>query len=139
MNYLKVSIIEDPTIVYEIHEDSGAVIFTDALGGIIPTPAIAHYTSREGVTVFEPWMQLPIVAPISASMDKIYFLQRFTQAERIAIRTAAKSSAALEDFLELLNATTTVNTNDPLTIAGLHTFEQVGLLAVGRANQILGV
>jgi hypothetical protein len=139
MNYLKVSIIEDPSIVYEIHDEALVITFTDALGNVIQAPEVTHYTSRNAVTNFEPWMQLPTTPALSTNITKLEFLQRFTADERIAIRTAAKSNPALEDFMELLNAAQSVDTTFSETVAGLQTFEQVGLLAAGRANQILGV
>ena len=71
----------------------------------------------------------------------VQYLRRFTQDERIAIRGAAQSSAVLDDYLKLLDATIAqgglVNLNDPDTVAAVSMLEQVGLLSAGRAVEVL--
>ena len=69
--------------------------------------------------------------------DPLEFMRRFTQAERIAIWDASKTSTAIYDFLQLLMAAPSVHSNDPDVIAALTMFEQAGLLTVGRAQEIL--
>jgi hypothetical protein len=64
-------------------------------------------------------------------------LMLFTTPERVAIRTAAKASAAIEDWLDLLNHVPAVHLDDPETIAGVRALEAGGLIAQGRAGQIL--
>lgn len=70
-------------------------------------------------------------------MTRLEYLQRFTSAERMAIRAASKSNAQLEDYLALLDATENVHNNHPDVIAALTTLESVGLLASGRKEEIL--
>ena len=65
------------------------------------------------------------------------FLRRFTQAERVAIRDAAKVSTVLEDYLKILEITTEVRSDDPDSLASLTFLEQAGLIAEGRAQEIL--
>lgn len=65
------------------------------------------------------------------------FKRRLTQPERVAIRTAAKSNPVVEDFMDLLDAAAEVRSDDPDLIAGLGLLEQAGLLAEGRADQIM--
>lgn len=78
-------------------------------------------------------------APIVAmTWTKLEYLRRFTQGERIAIRTAARASPELEDYLQLLELATEVRSDDPDIIAALTTLEAVGLIAPGRAAEILG-
>lgn len=71
----------------------------------------------------------------------VAYLRRFSQAERIAIRAAAAGSAVLDDYLKLLDATIAqggiVNLDDPDTIAAVNLLEQAGLLAAGRAAEVL--
>ena len=76
--------------------------------------------------------------PQGRVMSKLAYLRLFTQTERIAIRTAATGSAKLTDYLELLNLADEVNTADPDTRAAVRMLEAVGLLAPGRAAEILG-
>lgn len=74
--------------------------------------------------------------------DALDFMRLFTQAERIAIRTLAKSDAAAEDFLDLLDKAaatgTLVHSNDPDLLAALSAFEAAGVIAEGRAAEIVG-
>ena len=70
-------------------------------------------------------------------MTKLEYLRRFTQDERVAIRAAAKSNAVLEDYMALLELAQDVNTTDADTVAAVNMLEQVGLIAAGRAQEIL--
>jgi hypothetical protein len=70
-------------------------------------------------------------------ITRLEFLQRFTMPERIAIRTAAKQSVALEDYLELVSVATFIDVTRPDTINGVRYLESVNLIGVGRADQIL--
>lgn len=68
------------------------------------------------------------------------FLGLLTRPERIAIRKAAVSDDALADYLDYLAKTRGIYRKAPLgqtTINGLNYLESVGLLAAGRAAEIL--
>lgn len=71
----------------------------------------------------------------------VSYLRRFTQEERIAIRASAVSSKVLDDYLKLLDITIAqggvVNLDDPDTIAAVNMLESVGLIATGRASEVL--
>jgi len=77
---------------------------------------------------------VPVVA---MTWTKLEYLRRFTQDERIAIRTAAKQVPQLEDYLALLELASEVRSDDPDIIAALTMLEGAGLLAAGRAQEIL--
>lgn len=79
----------------------------------------------------------PVQATGPSTMTKLEFLRRFTAPERVAIRTAAAQNAYLFDFMELLNLAEEVNTGDADTIAAVNMIEQSGLIAAGRAEEIL--
>ena len=100
---------------------------------------IASDTAGPGWTyangVFTP--PEPVTPPPVRELQKVEYLKRFTQEERIAIRTSAKVNAVAEDYIELMNAATVVHLDDPDTIKGVNTLEAAGLLAPGRAAQIL--
>ena len=70
-------------------------------------------------------------------ITKLAYLRRFMQAERIAIRTAAQSDAVLQDYLELLSLAEEVRLDDPDIIAAVNLLETAGLIAEGRAAEIL--
>lgn len=70
-------------------------------------------------------------------ITKQKFKLRLTQAERIAIREAAKANATVFDFQDLLDSGSHVDLSDNVLIAGLAAMEQFGLIAAGRAQEIL--
>lgn len=74
---------------------------------------------------------------IGRVFTKLEYLRLFTSAERIAIRDAAKQSPELEDYLEMLKLSDEINTGDPDTIAAVTMLELVGLIAAGRAQEVL--
>lgn len=70
-------------------------------------------------------------------MTKLEFLRRFTQEERVAIRTVAKSNPVLEDYMAMIDLAQDIDTSDPDTQAGVRMLESVGLIGAGRAQEIL--
>ena len=93
--------------------------------------ANGSYEEKQYWSPVEP----PAPAPIRF-LSRVQFLKRFTQSERIAIRTAAKVSPVVEDFMDLLNSTSEVNLDDQTTGEGLDALELAGLIHVGRAAEI---
>lgn len=65
------------------------------------------------------------------------FMRLFTPAERITIRQASASSAALGDFMDMMYAGDDVNLDSPETVAGVTMLEQAGIIAAGRAQEVL--
>ena len=76
---------------------------------------------------------VPVVA---MTWTKLEYLRRFTQDERIAIRTAAKQVPALEDYVALLELASEVRSDDPDIVAALQMLEGAGLIGAGRAQEI---
>jgi hypothetical protein len=77
-----------------------------------------------------------------AIVDTLITVGRFklllTKAERVTIRTAAESSADVEDFLDLLAGFTDgVSLADPLLIGALAELQAAGLLTADRVTAIL--
>jgi hypothetical protein len=70
-------------------------------------------------------------------ITKLAFKQRFTAAERIAIREAAKTVPEVYDFEDLVNSAAFIDLARPDTIAAVHYIEAGGLIAEGRAVEIL--
>lgn len=73
-----------------------------------------------------------------AALTKLKFIKRFTAAEYAAIKAAAAANPTLDYYWQMLMLAEEVRLDDPDTIAGVTTLEQVGLLAAGRAAEILG-
>lgn len=72
------------------------------------------------------------------ALTKREFLDRFTPQERIAIRQAAKTDLIVEDFLDYLDKSADILPGFPALLQGLGYFEQLGVLAAGRAAEIGG-
>lgn len=70
-------------------------------------------------------------------LTKLEFLRLFTMTERITMRAAAKESPVMEDYLQLMDLAQEMNLDDSDTIAGVQMMEQAGLLASGRAEEVL--
>lgn len=72
-------------------------------------------------------------------ITKTQFLDRFTDVEYAGIMIARKSSVAIEVWKDRFDRHTgLVNLDSPTLIGGLGAMEAAGLLAAGRAAQILG-
>jgi hypothetical protein len=76
-------------------------------------------------------------------LTKLEFMNRFTDTELANIYSAAKSSIMVEVWLEKLKAAspeadgTSIDLDDPRTVAGIQSLEAGGLIAAGRAAEIL--
>ena len=74
-----------------------------------------------------------------ARITRLQFLMRFTDAEMQAIVAAADASPALKAALLKWQTAEGTTLTDPVTQAGVQALEMAGLLAPGRAAQILAV
>lgn len=70
-------------------------------------------------------------------LTPVEFLRLFTPAERVAIRTAAKTNGVLEDYMALIDAAPEIHLDDHDVLSGVHMLEQAGLIATGRATIVL--
>lgn len=64
-------------------------------------------------------------------------LNRFTTPELVAIEQAKDTSAELRVFTALVNAAQYIDLDEPKLASGLAMLEQAGLLAAGRAEEII--
>lgn len=81
-------------------------------------------------------LTLPEIGPIP--LTRLEFLDRFTDEELLAVRAAAQNNAAVELWLWRFDHAENISLADPRTIKGVEGLEQAGLLAAGRAAEILG-
>lgn len=70
-------------------------------------------------------------------ITKLAFRNRFTAAEKTALYTAAKTNVDIQIYLDDVNAATFIDLQRPDTRAAVHGLESLGLLAAGRALQVL--
>lgn len=75
---------------------------------------------------------------IEVAYTSYEFLNRFTAAERAALRAAANSNTTVADFLELAVAANEIINTDPVTIAGMDYLVAQGLMTEARKLEILG-
>lgn len=76
---------------------------------------------------------------VPRTLSVLAFRSRFTDGEKIAIYTAAETSAAIRVWLDDLAAAQnqTVDLADPRIISGVNAMEFGGLIGAGRAAGIL--
>jgi hypothetical protein len=105
------------------------------LSAAVPDAAVELGYEGQG---FFPFTPEPPPPPPVDELHKVDFLRLFTQAERIAIRQAAKVNQVVEDYQDMLEASPEkVRLSDPDIQEGVPELEDAGLLAPGRAAQIL--
>ena len=116
---------------------------------VLPSPNPEHCTRAINVDSVTVGSWNPVTLRFDEERDPhaernisgVQYLRRFTQAERITIRAAASQSPELDDYLKLLDITIAqggvINLNDPDTIAAVGLLEAVGLIAPGRAAEVL--
>jgi hypothetical protein len=88
-----------------------------------------------GIEFIEGDYPVPPIQPTPLTHKQ--FMDRFTDTELAAIMTAAKSSIELELWFKRFEMAQDILLNDPQTISGVNALETAGLIAEGRATEIL--
>ena len=97
----------------------------------------ANWTGLAWVLVEYVAPPTPTPVPTVRTLTHLQYMNRFTDAELEGIYTAAKAVVRVEVWLAKFNASSEINLDDPYTIGGLQAMEAAGLLAAGRAAEIL--
>lgn len=79
---------------------------------------------------------VPVTAPRLLTHEQ--FIRRFTNAEWEGMTAAARASTAMDAWMRRFTLATVVSLDDPATAAGVQALELAGILAAGRADEILG-
>lgn len=116
-------IVED-RITGEVVYAYGADVATDFPE--YPFAQFNHFRQKEVETV-----------PIPRTITKLEYLRRFTTDERVAIRAAASANPVLDDYLKLMELAQEINLDDQDTVSAVNMLEQAGLIALGRAAEVL--
>jgi len=113
----------------------------------LPTPENGSTTEVPGVTALElranyEWNPATVsfVEKNGAArrlISRLDYMNRFTDAELAAIYTAARTDVNVEIWLEKFKLASSINLDDPKTLLGLQALETLGLIATGRAAEIL--
>jgi len=70
-------------------------------------------------------------------ISRLDFMDRFTDTELAGVFAAAKASPAVEVWVEKVKAASSIDLTDPRTVSGVQALETAGLIAEGRADEIL--
>ncbi|GFK94405.1 hypothetical protein NNJEOMEG_02250 [Fundidesulfovibrio magnetotacticus] len=76
--------------------------------------------------------------PVSREMTRLEFLARFTEAELVLLKGLEFSDPNVGLFWEEWRAATAIRTDDARTVNAVQRMEAAGLIAAGRAAEILG-
>ena len=91
-------------------------------------------TEGSGASVGYYWNGWSFDAPRWSSYD---FLNRFTSAERTAIRATAKTDDSVADFLMLASSAHEIIADDPVTLAGMNYLVSEAIITSSRKAEIL--
>lgn len=83
---------------------------------------------------------MPIIQahqPAPLSLSRLAFTERLTDEEMVTIYTAAKSDVRVEVWLDRFKISEQIDLADQRLIDGIRYLEVAGLLAEGRADEIL--
>lgn len=129
---MKALVRREDGIVVGLYEPAFPIVATlewvDAGDG----SGIAAYATRWDGSAFVP------APPARRIIPPLEFLQRFTVAERTAIRAAAGSHADLADWIDQARFAREIELDAVTTIAGLDALVAAGLLTPARKAAVLG-
>jgi hypothetical protein len=132
-------------ILHDVTREAISITYTD--GTPVPDSAPYSYKCLEGEEVIDPILTIPTPEPspeqlpqdpVFTQRTRLQFRNLFTNDEKLAIYTAAKSNLQIQIWLDDLAVSDVIDLADPVTIYGVQTMEAVGLIGSGRAAEILG-
>lgn len=103
-----------------------------------PDNVAADWTFQDGQFVEPAPQQGEPVVPFVPRWTPLQFIERFTDAEQLAIVTAAQSTPALRLWYDKAMAADEIVSDDPRTIAGVQALVDAGLISAQRKTEILG-
>ena len=98
--------------------------------------AVLELTDLADVQAFA-WAPDDVPVPAPRLLTHEQFIQRFTDAEWQAMTDAARTNAAMDSWIRRFALATVINLDDAATQAGVQALEMVGVLAAGRATEVL--
>ncbi|GIX38017.1 MAG: hypothetical protein KatS3mg127_1256 [Silanimonas sp.] len=118
-------------VVGELADFPGAIDITE----LNPRPG-PGWTYVDGEFT-PPAENAPPPPATSPRMTHLYFLSRFTPAERLAVREATQADPVLDDAMFLFNAARDIDVTLPMTQQLVGYMAQQGLIAPGRVPELL--
>jgi hypothetical protein len=93
---------------------------------------------QEEAAFLAEWALNPVPSP-QVILTPLQFIDRFTEAEQLAITTAAMGNAAVNLWLMKCMGATSIDPSDPRTVAGMNALVAAGLITPQRRDEILNV
>jgi len=123
-------------IIFPLVKNGTAIVYPDdrslfSKTEIVGAEIIANYT---GNLALDEYVEPP--APESTRLTRLEFRNRFTQAEKQALYTAAESNIDIRIYLDDLAAAEYVDVSDPTTIASINSLAPA-IIAPERVDEIL--
>ena len=117
--------------------DEAIAVAVTATTAAVTEPGWLPLASYDASLIGQRWTGAAweAVATPQPSLTQLAFLRRFTAEERIASR--ASVDPVVQDFLHLLGLAQEIRLDDADTVAGVNYLESLGLLAEGRAAEVL--
>lgn len=100
---------------------------------MLPRPSVQDLKDAYAASLLVP----PPAPPPAASCTPLAFLERFTDAEQLAVTTAAMQAPALRLWYDKLMAAQEVVFADPRVSSGLDALVSAGLITQARSLEIL--
>lgn len=126
--------INQERVAYAVTETAGQIDAPDMIQlESFDTSVIGKRYTEQGA-----WEDVPAPEPSATVWTVLAFRSRFTEAEKRAIYSARANSIDIQIWLDDLAAAEDVRSDDPRMIAGVQGLEAAGLLAAGRAAEIMG-
>lgn len=98
---------------------------------------VAELGSVEAINNYR-WQVVDSDYPTPSKVTRLAFVRLFSNEERAAIYKAKAKNQALADWWQMLDLAININLKDPEIMTGVYYLEKAGLLAKGRAQEILG-
>lgn len=107
------------------------------LSASVPQAAQQLGYAGQGFFPVEEPSQPPPPPPPTTVLKRTQFLSLFTMAEVILIKQTAKTNTTVDYYQYMLDSAKTLSLNSKTVIDGVNNLEASGLIAQGRAAQIL--
>jgi hypothetical protein len=99
--------------------------------------AVLQLTDPAAVQAFT-WTSTDVAVPAPRLLTHEQLIQRFTDAEWQTMTEAARGNTAMDAWMRRFALANVISLDDPATVAGVQALEIAGILAPGRAAEILG-
>ncbi|MDP1605651.1 MAG: hypothetical protein Q8L93_03250 [Rhodocyclaceae bacterium] len=116
--------------------EGGKVI--DLYSGKTDDEVVAEVDAAQNAALEAAQQAIPAAQATPVKLSRLEFMERLTDDELAAIYAAAKESVQIEVWLDRLKMVSEIDLGDTRTQSGVRALEAAGLLAAGRAGQILG-